>query len=733
MDERMSILPGISIVVPCFNEQGNLELLTSRIRESLSDSEHPWELILVDDGSADGTWSEITRLQDADPNHVVGVQHSSNKGIACAWESGAAKTRREFVCLMDADLQNPPEALPMLLDTLKQPGVDVVQAARSSLTWAPDQRYRISRILNRILNLAFNDDAMDNKSGYIAARRFVMIDILSSASHIRTFQTFIRQSARARGYRVTEIVVPFFPRNAGESFLTGQRIWTTSFQVILDIISALRHFGRGTKPPLEQFPPESWIFRNDEAHRNSIPKSGLRENLYFFTMPLHAWLLRGKQTKRAYRNLLCTEELTKQDLRRLQEFKLQRLIHHAYTHLPYYRARMQECDITPADVVELEDLDKFPQLEKSDVRRNLHYGLISQTAKRSELHKISTSGSTGEPFTVYADQVQLEYRFATTLRALTWSGWKFGDRSVRLWHQKLGMSKSQAFRERFDAFLMRRKFVPAFEWDDAGIRSMMRVLNESQPKVIDGYAESLNFLAKIIEMQGELKFSPESVVSSAQVLPSQTRDTIQRVLGAKVLDKYGAREFSGIAYECREQSGHHVMAESYVVELRAQGRRASVGERGEVVITDLNNFSMPLIRYRIGDLAEAVSNEEQCACGVNMHRIGEIVGRTQALVHAANGRWLPGTFFAHFFKEYEEVIRNYQIVQTEFGKFTLRYVPSDTSSSQGISNMLDNLRAYVGDTHIDLEDVEVIPLLATGKRSPVVSSLRVDFQELGNS
>ena len=77
--------------------------------------------------------------------------------------------------------------------------------------------------------------------------------------------------------------------------------------------------------------------------------------------------------------------------------------------------------------------------------------------------RVATSGSTGEPFVTYADRYQLEMRFATTLRALEWTGWRFGDRQARLWHQTLGMSRSQIARERIDAWFMRRLFIPAFE------------------------------------------------------------------------------------------------------------------------------------------------------------------------------------------------------------------------------------------------------------------------------
>jgi phenylacetate-CoA ligase len=348
------------------------------------------------------------------------------------------------------------------------------------------------------------------------------------------------------------------------------------------------------------------------------------------------------------------------------------------------------------------------------------------------MHRIATSGSTGEPFVTYGDRHQLEMRFATTLRAMEWTGWRFGDKQARLWHQTLGMSRTQVWRERIDAMFMRRMFVPAFEMNADNLEGFVERIRRHDPVLVDGYAESLTFLASYLREGGRPGFSPRAVMSSAQVLPDNTRAIIEQGLQTKVYDKYGAREFSGIAYECGAQPGHHVMDESYVVEIIVNGRPAKPGEVGEVVITDLNNFSVPLIRYRIGDLAVAV-DDAPCTCGRGLSRIGRIQGRTQAIVYCGNGTWLPGTFFHHFFKDHEYAIRSFQVHQTRKGAFTLRVVKNNQFSDDAFARILTDLRHYVGSeeqTEIDVVFVDEIPLVRTGKHSPVVSTVREDFQAL---
>jgi phenylacetate-CoA ligase len=457
-----------------------------------------------------------------------------------------------------------------------------------------------------------------------------------------------------------------------------------------------------------------------------------RFELYFLTMPIHAWLLRGRQTRRAYLDLKASEFLTAERLREIQLVRLKAILDHAYSTSPYYQRMFNSLGLHPNDISHLEDLSRLPFLTKDAVRENLDKGLLSDSVKQQHLHRITTSGSTGQPFTIFADRDQLEIRFASTLRSLEWTGWRFGDRQVRLWHQTIGMSPSQILRERIDAIFMRRLFIPAFEITPSNIEDFVQRIRDHRPVLIDGYAESLNFLATYIKQGGIAEFSPAAIMSSAQALPSNIRQVIEDGFSTKVFDKYGSREFSGIAYECSAHTHHHVIDECYIVELLVEGRPARPGEVGEVVVTDLFNRATPMIRYRIGDLAVAVK-QEPCSCGRAHTMIGDIEGRTQAVVHCANGTWLPGTFFLHFFKDFELVIRHFQIEQVNKGEFSLRIVRADGFSQRAMDGIIQKLRKFIGDSLVHIEFVETIPMGRTGKRSPVVSKVPLDFQQLNVS
>jgi phenylacetate-CoA ligase len=258
------------------------------------------------------------------------------------------------------------------------------------------------------------------------------------------------------------------------------------------------------------------------------------------------------------------------------------------------------------------------------------------------------------------------------------------------------------------------------------IESLFKLIDRFKPKLIDGYAESFNFIASATNFN--LHHKPIALMSSAQQLTPRTRERIEDKFKSRVYDKYGSREFSGIAYQCADGPNHHVQDESYIVELLVDGRPAKPGEVGEIVITDLNNFSVPLIRYRIGDLAVAVE-QNPCKCGRSHMQIGEITGRTQALVACSNGVWLPGTFFAHFFKEYEFAINQYQVYQEFIGKFEVRIIPSARYNESVQSNILSALHHYTSKkTDIKFIIVSEIPMEKTGKRTPVVSKVSQEFQ-----
>lgn len=710
----------ISIIVPCRNEAENVLELHERARAMFAARGLTGEVIFVNDGSTDHTGRLIDELA-AQYEWVRAVHHPRNRGIPAAWRTGCDAARGRYVAVLDGDLQYLPEDVYRLYRHLQHTNADIVQGWRSHIGRPRDFRYAMSRTLDVLLRWIFGVPLRDIKSGFFLCEREVLSHILRRRLHYAYFQTLIIVSAYHKGYRIEQIETLFEERKLGQSFISGVpfaliartladlikgfvefRVWTQRTDVLAEFLS--RH--RPTRLPE---PQPAWR----------------RLYLRFFaiTMPLHHWVV-SAPALRYYQQLRATEWLAPEDVRALQEERLRALVRYAYRHVPYYRELFDRHGIDPESIRTIGDLPRLPILTKDDIRANLHFDLMSDWHDKRQMLAVTTSGSTGEPLTLYADKTQLEMRWATTLRNLEWTGYRFGDRQVRLWHSTLGMSGLQAFKERLDAFLTRRKFFPAFEMNEETIGRYLEFLRIKRPVLIDGYAEAFNLIATYLRDHAIDGVHPKGIVSSAQTLSNDSREAIEAAFAAKVFDKYGSREFSGIAFECDAHAGHHVNAESYIVEIVHDGRPARPGETGEVLVTDLSNRCMPLIRYALGDLATAT--DDRCPCGRGLPLIGEIQGRKQAIIVGSNGCFLPGTFFAHLLKDYGHILKQFQVVQHRLGAIDLNVVKGSRFSQPELDKLLALVRRHLGeDMQIDVHFVDHIALVRTGKHRHSVSKLPI--------
>jgi len=719
----------LSVVAPCFNEAANIPELVERVLRVFAQGQLRGELVLVDDASRDTTAQVIRELMLRHPGQVVGVFHPHNRGIAAGWRSGAEAARGAVVAVIDSDLQYQPEDILRLYRALTEHSVDVVQGWRSAVGREKDARYNLSRGFNFLLNTTFGMDLHDNKSGFFCCSKAVLLDLLTHRGSYHYWQSFIMVAAHAKGYSYREIETLFENRRQGKSFLDGQA-YTASARSLVDLGKAFYEYRLATPPsdPTRRFLEERSVPIPDPPSRRAHPA---RWRSYMSTFDQTHWMI-TRDVEHFYETLNASQWLSPSAIRDLQDEKLRRLVLHAYRAVPFYRRRLQEAGLTPADIRSQDDLHKLPFLTKDDVRANLRAGILADGVDLKNVLKISTSGSTGEPFVCYADRRQLEFRWAATLRSQEWTGYRFGDPTARLWHQTLGMSRSQALKERADAVFANRTYVPIFDMTNEKFDEMIRLLRRKEPVLIDGYAEALDYIAQYLQAAGGLPFRPKALMSSAQTLPRKSRELIESSFGCKVFDKYGSREFSGLAYESDAHDGHLIVAEGYIIEVLVDGRPARPDEVGEVVVTDLNNFCLPFLRYRIGDLAQGVSGGVS-PCGRGLPRIGDIQGRVQSIIQGTDHRWVPGTFFAHALKEFDHAIRQFQVVQEQPEAIRFRVVKGSRYSDDVLEECQRLIRQHLGESlRIDVEFVDSIEMVRTGKRLASVSKIKIDFQRDGD-
>lgn len=401
------------------------------------------------------------------------------------------------------------------------------------------------------------------------------------------------------------------------------------------------------------------------------------------------------------------------------------LLSHALARVPYYTERVSGLTPEGSASAPRDGLSMFPVLEKRDL--TLHSDSLTCEMNRGSYWNL-TGGSTGEPVRFLQDRVYQASALATTMLFFEWAGVSPGARHLKLWGAPRDLGSGRvALRRRLADWLSNRVTLDAFDMSEPTMRRYAETISRSRPACLEGYADALYELAVRVEGLGLPMQAPGAIVSSAGTLLPHMRKRIEETFGAEVFDRYGTREVNGIAAECDRHEGLHVFGETAVVEVvNEDGRAVSEGEEGEVLVTNLNNYTMPLIRYRIGD--RAVRGADRCSCGRPYSLLERVVGRTESCVHRRDGGVVPSEFFIHVIGvEYNDgSIGKFQVVQEALDRITVVIVPSEGAGEGALAHkdeIRGRIQQMVGDCEIRFALVDHIDPTPTGKHMYVVNRM----------
>jgi phenylacetate-CoA ligase len=267
--------------------------------------------------------------------------------------------------------------------------------------------------------------------------------------------------------------------------------------------------------------------------------------------------------------------------------------------------------------------------------------------------------------------------------------------------------------------------VNSFELSAEQIAAMVREYNHQRPRVVVGYANAIYEFARYASEAGLTLTPPVGVISSAEKLFDYQRVTIEKAFGAPVFDRYGCREVMMIAAECEQHNGLHITADNVYVELTRGGQLCEPGEAGEVLLTDLHNYGMPLIRYKVGDAGSWKGHD--CACRRGLPLLNVVEGRTLDLISTPSGRVISGEFFPHLLKDFSW-IRRYQVVQEQRDQLIVRIAADESHSNEDCSLLKETLSQTLGDEmHVHFEIGPDILIEQGSKFRPVLSRVPVSF------
>ena len=434
--------------------------------------------------------------------------------------------------------------------------------------------------------------------------------------------------------------------------------------------------------------------------------------------PLHEKIM-GRKTFKYLCEMERLQWVSPGELEELRFRKLKELLLHARKNIPFYAGQFAMAGFNPARMQSIEDLKALPLLSKANIRKNLKE--MVWTDCPGGLHRYNTGGSSGEPLIFYFDRRR--QACDATARAFThrWWGIDIGDKELYLWGSPLEITKQDRIKDLRDR-LTNQLLLSAFEISAEMIPGFIEQMRTFRPKCVFGYPSTIALFCRMAQQQG-LDLSGDGVkvvFSTAEVLYEYQKKIISDAFGnVSVVDGYGSREGGFISHECEEGS-MHVMDQHLIVEYLRDGKPVGPGEDGEIVVTHLDNWAMPFIRYRTGDVAQF--DNELCKCGRNLSIMKKIKGRTTDFVVTPDGRWQHALSLIYVVRDIPGVVEFKIIQETVEEVNVLLKIDKTLFPGDGEEKVIKGIKKRMGkDVDVKIELVGEIPRDASGKYRYVIS------------
>lgn len=399
-------------------------------------------------------------------------------------------------------------------------------------------------------------------------------------------------------------------------------------------------------------------------------------------------------------------------LRILQWERLQKLLDYAAKHSPFYRDLFSTHGISPARFQNHDDLLRIPITTKSDIRNNLDR-FISDDFDRTQLLSAKTGGSTGVSLQLLFDEACQERRNAAQLLVDRWSGWDLGMKKAAVWgNPPVTETMKQKLRHHL---LDRTIYLDTMNLNDTTMDDFVQRWHVEKPRVIFGHAHSIYILACYLRDQRLRDLRPRGIVATSMMLLEQERKVIEQVFDCPVTNRYGCEEVGLIACECEKHRGMHLnLPHVYVEFLDAENKPVKPGEPGKIVVTDLNNFAMPLIRYRLEDVGSFT--DEPCGCGRGLPILQKLEGRVADFLKLPNGGQVAGISLIERTLTKVPGLEQMQLVQEDLTSLTINRVKGCDYKPETDQALTSELRDVFGKSvSINIHDVTEIPQDPSGK------------------
>jgi len=402
--------------------------------------------------------------------------------------------------------------------------------------------------------------------------------------------------------------------------------------------------------------------------------------------------------------------------REIQRKKLYMLVKYASQSIPYYKRVIKEYNIQFSEDTIFDDIKKFPILTK-DIIRN-HFDEVYKF-RDNTYYTNSSGGSTGEPVILYQDRNHLEWEIATKILFDEWAGRKIGEPMVKLWGSlsdtlRGGQSFKGHLRQKFYGITI----LNSNRMTDKSMYEFVQKINQIKPGLILTYTSSIDTLTRFIQKNNLSIHSPHAVMATAGVLYPEVQKRIEKVFRATIFNRYGSREVGDIACNCEKSRGLHLVPDIHYLEVvDNEGREVVLGQTGNILITLLTNYTMPLIRYKIGDRGILSDMDRQCEHGFPL--LEKINGRIKSVFINKFGDYIDDDLFFALFR-LKENIKKFQIIQETVEYIIINLVLMDKTKLKDVDKefreISQKIRKVMGEeTKIEYNIVDEIKPSPSGK------------------
>ncbi|MFP4547623.1 MAG: hypothetical protein ACLFQM_05780 [Fidelibacterota bacterium] len=422
-----------------------------------------------------------------------------------------------------------------------------------------------------------------------------------------------------------------------------------------------------------------------------------------------------QQTKKLYVN--------RENVYNYQLFRLQKLLFHAYHNTIYYRRVFDEIGLIQEDKINWKKFNLIPLLTKEIIRENYDQ-ICSNDNQNRKIYKNTSCGPTGEPVVYIQDSDYYNRMVADTLYFGEIYDKTVGEQEIKLWgSEKDIFNERKSFSGKFKNYFFNRILLNSFKLNHHLIENYIEVINTVRPKMIWTYVDSIFEIAKYINRNPNLKvFQPHVIVCTAGTMYSELKEEIKAAFPESIIaNQYGSREVGiiGIGTEDIDIFSHSVYLELYNKTAKKFIRNAGIGN---VIITQLNNYAMPLIKFDIGDIGESHTID-----GTAVRSLSGLNGRENAHIIRRDGNIIHGELFTHLFY-FMRSVKKFQLIQEDYQKFTINL---ETIKSEVNDNNLDKVKDKINyimgvPCEIKFNIIESLPKLKSGKYQFVFSKVKND-------